>query len=66
MTKSITIDLQLLWDRMDVAALDTLLKESCKSCENRSEDTCEECEYICDNDKNVVYGSHYFNSEDLV
>ena len=59
------IDLELLWENVEESLVDALLEKACNSCE-QGERACEDCEWVCDNDKNVVFRSHYYNSGDLV
>jgi len=56
------IDLELLWENVTEEYEETLLSEACKTCENDKR-ACYACEWECDNTRNVVYRTHYWNSE---
>ena len=59
------IDLETLWEYVteETDHAEKLLSEVCHTCEWKSLNGCEECEWICDNVKNVVHRSHYYNDE---
>ena len=59
------IDLELLWENAEESLVDTLLEGVCHTCE-QTKRACEDCEWECDNEKNIVFRSHYYNSGDLV